>query len=339
MRHLLIPVLALVMLMGGTSCSLNFGGSNGSKSYTSTISGKQGDVLVVINNDYWDSDLGQTIRDSLTAEYPMLPQSEPYFRVSNVPHNGFTTMFQIQRNIVRVSIGPENANKVTYRKNVWATPQCVVEVKADSYKNAEELFKKNAANIRNAIEDAERERIISNNKAYSSPATEYEVQKLFGGSPIFPKGAKVFNQTEDFIWIAITNTDYIKKYIILYKYPVEKGVEMMGRESLVENNLEAIKANIQSTREGSYMTHSKYLEPSLKYLKYKDKMLAELRGLWDVENDYMGGPFITHVVYSPDGKYMIGIEGFVFAPKHDKIQHLRDVEAIVYSFNWTGSEN
>jgi hypothetical protein len=47
MRHLLIPVLALVMLMGGTSCSLNFGGSNGSKSYTSTISGKQGDVLVV----------------------------------------------------------------------------------------------------------------------------------------------------------------------------------------------------------------------------------------------------------------------------------------------------
>jgi hypothetical protein len=269
----------------------------------------------------------------------MLPQSEPYFRVSNVPHNGFTTMFQILRNIVRVSIGPENANKVTYRKNVWATPQCVVEVKADSYKNAEELFKKNAANIRNAIEDAERERIISNNKAYSSPATEYEVQKLFGGSPIFPKGAKVFNQTEDFIWIAITNTDYIKKYIILYKYPVEKGVEMMGRESLVENNLEAIKANIQSTREGSYMTHSKYLEPSLKYLKYKDKRLAELRGLWDVENDYMGGPFITHVVYSPDGKYMIGIEGFVFAPKHDKIQHLRDVEAIVYSFNWTGSEN
>ena len=53
----------------------------------------------------------------------------------------------------------------------------------------------------------------------------------------------------------------------------------------------------------------------------------------------MGGPFITHVLYSPDGKYMIGIEGFVFAPKHDKIQHLRDVEAIVYSFKWTGSEN
>ena len=52
----------------------------------------------------------------------------------------------------------------------------------------------------------------------------------------------------------------------------------------------------------------------------------------------MGGPFISHVMYSPDGKYMVGIEGFVFAPKFDKIQYLRSVEAIVYSFKWPGSE-
>lgn len=339
MKNLLIPVLAIAMLMGLSSCSSTPGGSSGTKAYTSTISGKQGDVLVVINRDYWDSALGQTIRDSLTAEYPMLPQIEPYFRVSNVAHSGFTTMFQIQRNIIRVDISSGNDNRVTYRKNVWATPQCVVEVKASSYDKAEELFKANAAQIRNVIEGAERERIISNNEAYSSPSVEFEVQKIFGGSPVFPKDTKIFKQTDDFIWLATTNTDYIKKYIILYKYPVQKGVQMMGKENLIENNLKAINTNIPGSREGSYMTHSKYVDPTVQYLKYKNKSLAEIRGLWEVENDYMGGPFITHVLYSPDGKYMIGIEGFVFAPKHDKIQHLRDVEAIVYSFNWTGEEN
>lgn len=339
MKNPIIPVLILATLMGIASCKSTPGGSSYSKAYTSTVSGKQGDVLVVINNDYWNNTLGQIIRDSLTAEYPMLPQIEPYFRVSNVPQSGFTSMFQIQRNIVRVDISSENENKVTYRKNVWATPQCVVEVKANSYSKAEELFKQNAANIRNAIEGTERERIISNNEAYSSPATEYEVQKIFGGSPVFPKDTRIFKQTDDFIWLATTNTDYIKKYIILYKYPVEKGVQMMSRESLIENNLKAINTNIPGTREGSFMTHSKYVDPTVQYLKYKDKSLAEIRGLWEVENDYMGGPFITHVLYSPDGRYMIGIEGFVFAPKHDKIQHLRDVEAIVYSFKWTGSDN
>lgn len=339
MKNLLIPVLAITMLMGISSCKGTTGGSSGTKAYTSTISGKQGDVLVVINNDYWNSTLGQMIRDSLTAEYPMLPQSEPYFRVSNVPHSGFTTMFQMQRNILRVDISPDNANKVTYRKNVWATPQCVVELKAETYSQAEALFMKNAANIRSMIEGTERERIISNNERFSSPATEYEVQKIFGGSPVFPKDTKIFKQTDNFIWLATTNTDYIKKYIILYKYPVQKGVQMMGKENLVEENLKAINSNIPGTREGSFMTHSKYIDPTVQYLKYKDKALAEIRGLWEVENDYMGGPFITHVLYSPDGKYMIGIEGFVYAPKHDKIEHIRDVEAIVYSFKWAGSEN
>lgn len=339
MKNLLIPVLAIAMLMGISSCKGTPGGSSSTKAYTSTISGKQGDVLVVINSDYWNSTLGQTIRDSLTAEYPMLPQIEPYFRVSNVAHSGFTSMFQIQRNIIRVDISSGNDNRVTYRKNVWATPQCVVEVKASSYDKAEELFKANAAQIRNVIEGAERERIISNNEAYSSPSVEFEVQKIFGGSPVFPKDTKIFKQTDDFIWLATTNTDYIKKYIILYKYPVQKGIQMMGEENLIENNLKAINTNIPGSREGSYMTHSKYVDPTVQYLKYKNKSFAEIRGLWEVENDYMGGPFITHVLYSPDGKYMIGIEGFVFAPKHDKIQHLRDVEAIVYSFNWTGEEN
>ena len=84
MKNLLIPVLAIAMLMGISSCKGTPGGSSSTKAYTSTISGKQGDVLVVINSDYWNSTLGQTIRDSLTAEYPMLPQIEPYFRVSNV---------------------------------------------------------------------------------------------------------------------------------------------------------------------------------------------------------------------------------------------------------------
>lgn len=339
MKHLLAPILALSILAGLASCQNTPTGSSKGKAYTSTISGKQGDVLVVINNDYWNNSLGQIIRDSLTAEYPMLPQIEPYFRVSNVPASGFTTMFQMQRNIIRVDINPENLNKVSYRKNVWAMPQCVVEVKASNYNSAVDLFKENAGTIRNVIEGSERERIIENNELYSSASTEYEVQKLFGGSPVFPKETKIFKQTDDFIWLATCNTDYIKKYIILYKYPVEKGEDMMSRKSLIDNNMKAINTNIPGTREGSFMTHSKYVDPTVQYLKYKDKGLAEIRGLWEVENDYMGGPFITHVLYSPDGKYMIGIEGFVFAPKHDKIQHLRDVEAIVYSFKWTGSEN
>lgn len=336
MKHLLTLILAAFVLFGNTSCQYIV--NKATQEDPSTISGKPGEVLVVISKDYWESPLGQMIRDSLKTSYPMLPQAEPRFKLTNVPASGFTSMFQIQRNIIRVDIAPTNVNKVTYRKNVWARPQCVIDIKAEDYATAEELFKTEAAKIMNVIESAERERLISNNTTYSSVSVEHQVQKIFGGSPVFPKGTKIYSQTEDFMWLATCDTDYIKQYIILYKYPVQKGEDMMSEKSLLAHNLKAINTNVPGTREGSYMTHSKYIDPSVEYLKYNDKSLAEIRGLWEVENDYMGGPFISHVLYSPDGKYMVGIEGFVFAPKFDKIQYIRAVEAIVYSFRWPGSE-
>lgn len=336
MKHLMIFVLAAFVLLGNTSCQYFI--NKATQTDSSTISGKQGDVLVVINKDYWESPLGQMIRDSLKTGYPMLPQFEPHFKVSNVVPSGFTSMFQIQRNIIRVSIAPTNVNKVSYRKNVWATPQCVIDIQAEDYANAEELFKENASQIISVIEGAERERILNNNSRYSSATAEQAVQKIFGGSPVFPQETKIFKQTDNFIWLATCNSDYIKQYIILYKYPVEKGENMMSRSSLLEHNRKAINSNIPGTRDGSYMTHSLYIDPTVQYLKYNNKSLAEIRGLWEVENDYMGGPFIAHVLYSPDGKYMVGIEGFVYAPKFDKIQYMRAVEAIVYSFKWQGSE-
>ncbi len=337
MKRLLTLILIATAVFSMTSCKPSTNYSK-SKTYLSTVSGKQGDVLVVINKDYWESGLGQMIRDTLKDEYPMLPQPEARFRLTNVPHSGFTSMFQIQRNIFEVDIDPFNINTITFRKNVWATPQCVVSLKAENYNEAVKLFKANAAQIVSVFEGSERERLIANNRAYPSTPTELEVKKMFGGSPVFPKEAKILKQTDDFMWIATCNTDYIKKYIILYKYPVVKGEDMMSRKSLIEHNLEAINSNIPGTREGSYMTHSKFLDPTVQYLKYNNKSFAEIRGLWDVENDYMGGPFVAHVLYNPNGRYMVGVEGFVYAAKFDKLQYMRDVEAVVYSFQWQSSD-
>ena len=52
------------------------------------------------------------------------------------------------------------------------------------------------------------------------------------------------------------------------------------------------------------------------------------------QNDYMGGPFVSHSFYSKDGKDIIVLEAFVFAPRYDKRQYLRQVESLLYSFEW-----
>ena len=59
-----------------------------------------------------------------------------------------------------------------------------------------------------------------------------------------------------------------------------------------------------------------------------------MRGYWEVENDYMGGPFVSHAFFSRDGVDIIVAEAFVYAPKYDKRQYLRQTESILYSWDW-----
>ena len=64
--------------------------------------------------------------------------------------------------------------------------------------------------------------------------------------------------------------------------------------------------------EDTYMTISSFARPSIGYMKYKGLDFAEVRGFWEVQNDYMGGPFVSHVFYSRDGKDVIVLQAFVY---------------------------
>ena len=90
--------------------------------------------------------------------------------------------------------------------------------------------------------------------------------------------------------------------------------------------------------ENTYMTTGEFLPPTLRFVKYKDFNFAEVRGFWEVYNDYMGGPFVSHSFYSPDGKEVVVAEAFVYAPKYDKRQYLRQVESLLYSFEWKAAK-
>jgi hypothetical protein len=82
------------------------------------------------------------------------------------------------------------------------------------------------------------------------------------------------------------------------------------------------------------MTTGTYMPPTLEFIRFRGRDFAQVRGLWEVENDYMGGPFVSHSFYSPDGSEIICAEAFVYAPKYDKRQYLRQVESILFSWEW-----
>ncbi len=302
------------------------------------ISGKAGEVIVVIDKGNWEGLVGTVLRDSLAKETPFLPQREPLFGLVNVPQNAFNNMFQIHRNIIVVNINNTVTEPgVVIRKDVWATPQTVIYVNAADSEAAAKLIEENSNLMAVTIEQAERDRIIRNIKRYEEHKLAPVVTEMVGGSPHFPSGYKLKKRTSDFIWIEYAIQD-VTQGILIYKYPVVEGQQMLSLDSIIEDSNEMLKNNVPGMFENTYMTTSTAARPGIEYKRYKGLEFAEIRGFWEVYNDYMGGPFVSHAFYSQDGKDIIVLQAFVYAPKYDKRQYLRQVESVIYSFEWANKE-
>lgn len=322
------------MALAITSCS----SEKRKKALLPNISGHAGEVIVVIDKGDWEGAVGTTLRDTLGQDCKFLPQREPLYSLVNVIPSGFTNMFQIHRNIIVVNIKNDVTEPgVKLRQDIWAKPQIVISIDAKSSAEAVELIKDNSRLIISALEQAERDRLIANHKRYEERSLAEVVTKMIGGSPHFPSGYKLKKQTEDFIWISY-DIQYVTQGILIYKYPVVEGENMMSLDNILAENSEMLKANVPGMFEGTYMMTSEFARPSIEYMKFRGRDFAELRGFWEVYNDYMGGPFVAQAFYSKDGKYMIFMEGFVYAPKYDKRTYLRQVESILYSFEWAKDE-
>ena len=298
------------------------------------ISGKAGEVIVVIDKGQWEGAVGTVLRDTLACDYPYLPQREPLFTLINVAPVGFTQMFQLHRNIVIVNIKPDVTEPgIIYRNDVWARPQCVIRINAADADTAIHLIKHESKKIVATLEQAERDRVIANAKKYEELSLAPEVAKMAGGSPHFPSGYKLKKKTDDFIWIEY-NPQYGTQGILIYKYPVVEGEQMMDLDNILENSNEMLKKNVPGMFDNTYMTTSSIVRPSIEYKRFKGLDFAEIRGLWEVQNDFMGGPFVSHAFYSQDGKDVIVLQAFVYAPKYDKRHYLKQVESVIYSFEW-----
>ena len=241
-------------------------------------------------------------------------------------------LFKVHRNIILFQVGPQvDSTGIIYKHDVWAAPQVVIQLSAPNSAEASALLKEKAPMIVSSIEQAERDRVIRNTLRYEEPMLFQQVSEIFGGSPHFPSGYRLRKATDDFVWIA-DDKQYVYQDVLIYRYHAD--ADPFTLEHIIAHRNEILKDNVPGMIDGSYMTTSEFFPPTTEFLKYRSRDLVQTRGMWEVQNDYMGGPFVSHSFYSPDGQEIFVAEAFVYAPKYDKRQYLRQVESILYSWEW-----
>ena len=297
------------------------------------VGGKAGEIIIVANKAQWDTEPGNELRNILAAQYPYLPQSEPSYTLINIPLKSFTSLFEYHRNILILKVEEGLEAKYVAQEDVWAAPQTVIMITAPTNEEAAKIIADNAERLFNTINQAERNRIMRNSKKYEDMALRQLVAEKFGGSPYFPDGYKLRKNTDNFVWISYETT-YINLGVFVYRIPY-KDETSLKLENLMAATAEVMKDNVPGMVDNSYMTISSEITPGLSTMKYKNRNFMEMRGLWEVQNDFMGGPFVIHVFHDKNNPgQLIVVEGFVYAPRYDKRDYIRQVESILYSFDW-----
>jgi len=295
--------------------------------------GNSGDLVVVMDSAMWAGNIGQQVNRCFSAPQEGLPQSEPIFNVIKVYPSSFKRIFKTTRNIVLIEKDQSSENS-TYvlKENLWARNQLVLIVKAGKNQNAAEIISKNCTGIRDRFIEKEWKRLQFAFRKLSNTEIMKKVENAVGVSLVIPTDYVVALEKENFIWLR-KDFDHqghqISMGIMAYKTPYD-SLDVLDSESIIAERNRQSRV-IEGPVEGSYMSIYKEFPPSEREFGMNEKYVKELRGLWNMKGAFMGGPFVHYSYIDETGKNQINIDGYVFAPKFDKREYLRELEAIALS--------
>lgn len=293
------------------------------------ITGKAGELVVVMPEKNWKAAAGDTVFNSLSAHIYGLPQAEPLFNVVHIKSAAFTNIFQTHRNIVIANIDKDHKNKIELKNDVWATPQIVVEIWASDNDGFIELFTQNEEQIINNILKKERDRIQKSYNAQLNPDVVTPIKEQWGLSMSIPKGYNMARQEDDFMWVRYETKD-VTQSILIYSesYTSDSTFSVSG---MVEMMDKYAKKYIPGPDKGTYMTTFIEYPPKIEDASIANQYASKLVGLWNIEGALMGGPYNTYAFLNPTADRVFYLHGFVFAPGKDKRNYLRQVDAILKS--------
>ncbi len=293
-----------------------------------TSQGAPYEVIVVCKNDIWDGSAGDTLRYFLRQPVPTINQYEPLFDVLRVAPDNFKNLLERHRNVLKLLVDPTVENcGIGVQYNVTSQPQVVLLVQAPTNEALTVLLAENGENIVQVLESAERDRDIDFGERFGAKELEKIIHEKFGVTMHVPKGYSLRNATNDFLWASYEFPTASQGFFI-YTYPYE-GPQSLSMEALTAAR-NKFAAQIPGPSDGSYMTTLAEYEPDYRMMRIEGRLWAEMRGLWDVANDFMGGPFVSFSTVDTSTNRVFTLDCYVYSPKLGKRNFLRPLEHLVY---------
>lgn len=338
MKIRLIATLLLALLVF-SACDEQI--KNGRRRRTASLitpasSGNPYEVMVVADDSVWTGYAGRAIQTILDKPLRGLPQDEPQFHKSHVEEKHYDKITHIFRNIFRIELGKEYTHaKMVVEKDVYSTPQMIITLHAPNQVEASMYISEHTKDIESLITSEEINREANDLYFQHNIKFAKAVKEMFDCEFYIPGDIKKMKIGEDFIWASDDKPSTIQN-ICIYSLPYVSE-KMFTKKPYIALRDTMMKRNIPGDKPNQWMqTNPEFVWT--KNISVNGKFAMEARGLWEMCNAPMGGPFVSHSRIDEKNGRVIVVEGFVYAPEKMKRTLIRRLEAALYTLETPAKE-
>ena len=282
-------------------------------------SGNINNISVVTNDELWEGAVGEVIRENFSRPIYGLPQIEPIFSLSHIPSKVFSGFATKSRTILKIDVS-ENEGVFNF-KNTYASPQRIIQITANSPDKIIEIINENLNSIYSTMyfnEIQEKQRRISKNLNKTQT-----IKNNTGVSLRFPSAYRVAKAETNFVWI---RRDIETGSVNLFIHRQRNQTE----QSIIEKRDSISKIYIPGPVENTHMSTDLIYTPNTQQINVGGKQVFETRGLWEIEGQFMAGPFLNFQIKLGNDDFIM-LDGFVYSPGTTKREYIFELEAIMRS--------
>jgi len=289
------------------------------------VSGKTNTISVIIDDQLWYGEVGDSIRNKFASPVWGLTQEEPLFTINQYPARLLEGFVTDSRSIIVVKKAPTDKFEIIRSKDL---PHNTFRIYGKSVDDLICSIELNSAQIIKMIRDAEIQKIQEDNsKSLLNPAV---IKNKFHIGLQIPSGYEYMLHKKNFIWL---KNDIISgnTSLLIYQIPLhnfEKKSDIVGNIIKMRDSVGSyIKGREPNTRMITGEAYAPYFSNTI----LDGKKAFETKGTWELKNDFMAGPFVNYAIIDKRYNRILVIEGFCYSPSNQERDLMLDLEAIIKS--------
>jgi len=270
--------------------------------------GSGNEIVLVISDAIWNKYPSKAIKEIFTEDYPGLQQSESFFNVIKINPTDFSAIFKTHQNIILIS----ETQKQGSTKDLWARPQLVIGMQWNNEDNEKEFFKK-SKKYRDIFYQSQLNRV-----AEKFTKKNQNIKNNFGIHVKIPSEYTIIIDSTNIFWATFNpqKSDLIKQ-IMVFNLDVH---EINFQENLINKIDSVLERTLKGNGENNFVQIEKRFPLKVSNNTY--------RGLWKMNQEFMGGPFLMKIQKKNEGEVIVSI-GIVFAPGKPKKHFMIEMEALL----------